>query len=751
MMIDFLKRIIQETKLPSLAESDPLRVFWTGASWGLILFSTALVLWAATHADYGIGSLPVMAIAVGICVVSIFAFRWLSNLVLHSALALPRFFFGAFGSAIGLLLVLRNFRFWVPEDYFYYGGFLLLWSFALIFGLITVLAKGKFGALSSGVKASIALFSLLGAVFIGYSGYWIFREGTDPYPSDFEQIPLVNPISDTLDDPAQPGSYSFTKWTYSSGVNNQRPEYAEGIKYKSETVDGSYILPQWKGKNGSERERYWGFGLKEWPLAGTVWMPDGDGPFPMVLIVHGNHSMTDYSDPGYAYLGELLASRGYITISVDENFINGAWSGDFRGRELPARAWLLLKHLQQWEKWSADASHELYEKADLDNVVLIGHSRGGEAVPIAAAFNTLPYFPDDAREKFDFNFGIKGVVAIAPTDYRYDRRVVIENVDFLGLQGSYDSDEDSFFGLRQLDRTQFTDSAFHVKAGLYIHGGNHGQFNTGWGRHDSGFPGKYFLNTEPMISGELQRAYGKLMIAAFLDVSVKGKKDYLPVLQDIRHAAGWLPEKTITMSIYEDSNTRILADYEGDINIETTNVGKASSQDLTFWGEDFLQYRGGRDQDDNATILGWQADSISKSGTYQITLDTAMDFSGASALRMGLSMGDPSMLKDAKEDSMVYDFTIQLQDSSGNVAKLNPLTIKKLVPRLKIRYLKTKALTVGRYRDEWEPVLETFILPFEQFDNIQAINLAAINSIRLEFPGDQTGIIIIDDLGLQPM
>ena len=42
------------------------------------------------------------------------------------------------------------------------------------------------------------------------------------------------------------------------------------------------------------------------------------------MIVHGNHLMTDYSDPGYEYLGNLLASRGYIVVSVDENFLNGS-------------------------------------------------------------------------------------------------------------------------------------------------------------------------------------------------------------------------------------------------------------------------------------------------------------------------------------------------------------------------------------------------------------------------------------------
>ena len=51
-------------------------------------------------------------------------------------------------------------------------------------------------------------------------------------------------------------------------------------------------------------------------VTGQIYRPLGDGPFPLVLIVHGNHNMKDYSDPGYGYLGELLPSRGYIFASV---------------------------------------------------------------------------------------------------------------------------------------------------------------------------------------------------------------------------------------------------------------------------------------------------------------------------------------------------------------------------------------------------------------------------------------------------
>jgi hypothetical protein len=68
----------------------------------------------------------------------------------------------------------------------------------------------------------------------------------------------------------------------------------------------------------------------------------GDGPFPLLLLLHGNHGTcavlgvgaTGYPCPqtpvtgpvlnyrGYDYLGESLASHGYVTASIDANAVN---------------------------------------------------------------------------------------------------------------------------------------------------------------------------------------------------------------------------------------------------------------------------------------------------------------------------------------------------------------------------------------------------------------------------------------------
>ena len=119
-----------------------------------------------------------------------------------------------------------------------------------------------------------------------------------------------------------------------------------------------------------------GFGLEGLPLNGLVWYPEGEGPFPLVLIVHGNHAASRSSDPGYEYLGRHLASRGSIAVSVDENFLNGTLLGDPLGSEMPLRGWLLLEHLAQWQRWNSDSEFPLFGRIDTGAVALLGHSRG---------------------------------------------------------------------------------------------------------------------------------------------------------------------------------------------------------------------------------------------------------------------------------------------------------------------------------------------------------------------------------------
>src|SRR5690606_26605721 len=145
--------------------------------------------------------------------------------------------------------------------------------------------------------------------------------------------------------------------------------------------------------------------------------------------------------------GTLPASRGFILASIDETFLTGSIRN-----ENDARGWMLLKHLELWRAFNDSAGGPFHGRVDMERIALMGHSRGGEAVGHAAAFNRLSHYPDDATLEFDFDFGIRGLVAIAPVDGQYkpaDRYVPVHDVSYLVFHGSHDGDVTNFAGLRQ--------------------------------------------------------------------------------------------------------------------------------------------------------------------------------------------------------------------------------------------------------------------------------------------------------------
>ncbi|HEV8233067.1 MAG TPA: hypothetical protein VGP84_00665, partial [Gemmatimonadaceae bacterium] len=206
---------------------------------------------------------------------------------------------------------------------------------------------------------------------------------------DDSKVVLAHQLLDAPN-PADKGPYAVKTLYYGSGSDKRRRYYRDSVAIKTKSVDASPFVSMTPEQG--DRKDYWGFDAKQFPINGRVWYPDGPGPFPLVLVVHGNHNMKDFSDPGYQYLGEHLASRGFILASLDENFLNGALRNENDGR-----AWMMLKHLQAWRGFNDSASSPLHGKVDMHNIAIMGHSRGGEAVGHAAAFNRLSRYPDDAK------------------------------------------------------------------------------------------------------------------------------------------------------------------------------------------------------------------------------------------------------------------------------------------------------------------------------------------------------------------
>ncbi len=742
---------------PKKGNGNISTLFFRGAFIGMLVVIAIIAIISGYYFQTGI---PTFLMAIGLLVLSLilfYIFRYLFGLIKQYLDRTPIYVFSALAGAIAVAVVLHEFRFRWPDSVYYISlsiAFITQW---MVFGSLVVLYSG---AVTTKLKWLFTGLVLVGLSADIYGIFWLKNAGKNPYPIEIEVPNLALLSQNGISNPGLTGTFKFRFFTYGSGTDLRRTEYRESVLYKTTPVNAKIIIPEWKDKKAKWRKRYWGFSSEEFPINGRAWIPEKEGKLPVILIVHGNHTMEDYSDPGYGYLGELLASKGYFTVSVDENFINGTWSGDFRGKEMPARAWLLLKHLEVLRSWSRDKDHDLFGKLDLDNVILIGHSRGGEAVAIAANYNQLEYFPDNANVKFQFGFGIRGIVSIAPTDKRYFRRIELQNINYLTLQGTYDADESSFFGLRQYQRIVFEDSTSYLKAGVYIHNANHGQFNIGWGRYDSGPPFSWLLNVKPMITGEEQRAIAKTYIAAFTETVFEDEKIYSPLFKSAYHARDWLPE-TIYLNTVSFSGDVILANFEEDIDLTTGTlyINNIRGVNLNIWREDKLKYRDSDFQGNNAVVLGWDSsrDSLGIS-SYSIVLDSLVFRTDSSTLIFNIGRGDPKQFKkpdkdtlddkqkskNKSEDTLLVNFSIELVDNEGEIHTIELQDLKELSPRLKIQYSKLKGVSKS-WGDEWEPALETYSVPLYLFPGVE--QGSRITKIRFVFDKIEKGVIYLDDIG----
>src|SRR5699024_958969 len=125
-------------------------------------------------------------------------------------------------------------------------------------------------------------------------------------------------IKDTISNPAEVGSYETEFFTYGSGSDKHRDVFGSDVAEETLAVDASHFIREWS----DEREAFWDFDPTKFPRNGRVWMPEGEGDFPLILMVHGNHTMENFSTDGYDYLGELLSSHGFTFISVEEDYVN---------------------------------------------------------------------------------------------------------------------------------------------------------------------------------------------------------------------------------------------------------------------------------------------------------------------------------------------------------------------------------------------------------------------------------------------
>jgi hypothetical protein len=294
----------------------------------------------------------------------------------------------------------------------------------------------------------------------------------------------------------------------------------------------------------------WPFTNTNVPLNGHVCIPRGRGPFPLAVFAHGNHIPTENSTPGYLYLCRLLASHGIIAATIDVNFLNGFNFGENDGRAI-----VHLEHLKQFRTWNNTATHPLHGKVDLNRILIVGHSRGGEAVGHASFFNRLASIGavvlDGSAGLGPYRFGLTAAAAIAPTDRQFtpvSGPTIVPDSYFV-IHGSQDSDVFTFEGYHTYERTHAVDLANPTvsdgkfKAMLWVHKANHNQFNSIWASETP---------VGVAMPRSSQEEIAKTHLGALAQAVLLERPEFLDLLRDHGGAAAWAPAGTEFVSQYQD-------------------------------------------------------------------------------------------------------------------------------------------------------------------------------------------------------
>ncbi|MGX2995285.1 hypothetical protein JNUCC64_13480 [Streptomyces sp. JNUCC 64] len=333
-----------------------------------------------------------------------------------------------------------------------------------------------------------------------------------------------------------------------------------GVKGRYRTTSGEYSLPSVKLPGLPEKVE----------MKATVVGPVGaTGARPLVLFLHGRHS-TCYDargeesgswpcEPGYrqvpshrGYLHDqrLLASQGYVTVSVSANGVNGQDGAEDDGGA-QARSSLVRQHLARWAGWAArpstaPAAVKGLPKRNLDKVLLVGHSRGGEGVN-RAAMDTLhpaPAAVDGYRGPVRWK--IKGTVLVAPTIFAQNP---VPDVPSMTILPGCDGDVSDLQGQMYADATRGVTRGRALHSVVYLIGANHNYFNTEWtpGQAQAPADDDFWPGTSPdplcdrgraaRLTARQQQKAGSTYIATAARLFVAGDDKVRPLLDGTHRRA----------------------------------------------------------------------------------------------------------------------------------------------------------------------------------------------------------------------
>ncbi|HLR53822.1 MAG TPA: hypothetical protein VK078_03770 [Pseudogracilibacillus sp.] len=514
-------------------------------------------------------------------------------------------------------------------------------------------------------------------------------------------------------------SFDVSFFTYGSGTDVQREEFGNQVDEQTPTVDASDFVTRWSDK----RADFWDFTPKDIPLNGRVWAPEGDGPFPVILMTHGNHTMEELSTSGYDYLGKHLASKGFIFVSVDEDFVNYShWRGS-PNDNYQLRAWILLQHLTQLQEMNETTDSRLSEKIDFNHVGLAGHSRGGQAAPMAADYQQFFDDPELLNAMNDIN--IEAVASLAPTDKSIDdTKAELQDTSYMVLQGAQDADISDFRGNQQFHRTMLEQSADTFKSTVYLADANHAQFNTNWGRMDLSFPKGLFLNYGTFMPAADQREITKTYMAAFFERAFLHDKSHDDLFKNYPAETSPLPDATVVTQ-FQDGDYTPVQQYQENEEPESKLNGFSHAEIIQ--PENRAEVQKGPD----VLSLEWQDDA-----NYEVNLPHR-ELEHADSLVLTVANTDT-------ENTPYFDAVFEQMD--GTQQQVSSKEMDAIAPVIETNFtpfsIADQSFREGKYEHSWEPIFQTIEIPLEKINTKDGPLM-----MDLQF-GPQNGKMMIQEIGV---
>ncbi len=450
------------------------------------------------------------------------------------------------------------------------------------------------------------------------------------------------------------------------------------------------------------------------------------GPFPLVAILHGQQIWSIEGYKGYQYLGDLLASHGFIVASIDgRSFMNASIAS--RGEHI--REWL-----RRFVAMNSAGSGSIFEgEVDLSKVSLMGHSRGGEAVVAAWEWQ---------RVQPDSGYSIKAIISIAPVQFfgvypTYGGAMFIQHmrdVAYMIIHGSKDGDVSDFQGYRLYDRSaDFREPGETPKELMFLKDSNHNFFNSVWETQEGD---DYCCGGT--LSGAKVRNVAKAYMNSFLQAYILGNTEYLDYLSNLEPNP--VTGTTAALDYQTPASEHLVIDdseeWPGDPHSKKTNTlgGRIRAKTIPNYAERFLyqsapspfnSYRG----ETWAASLDWD----SAADLYKTTIPSATIY-------------DPNVLDH-------FSFRVgQVYRSSGSP---NPPDADQDFSIKVVDYLSNKSpwLNVSSYGPVFPPwatseggtktVMSVIRIPLADFTGVDPNQ---IKLIQFKFNAVPTGEIVFDDL-----